>query len=557
MSKAKKPDRLKNYSLQTVDFRSLSAHVLLAILLTVFSSRLAAQHQYILIDTQTNSRFVKKDSLAAAKFLDSLSQNNYYYTKLLDVRREGNTTQIFFDKGPNYNQGYIKMSDSLARSINSAAEIYSKNIDSLKKEINKKYMSQGYSFNRVKSKFLGMKAGDPHIEISIIPETQRKIDGFVVRGYEKVPKRFIRNLEREFRGKTYGDKTLLAINSGLKNHQFVTLERPPQTLFTRDSTQIYLFLQKKRVNSFDGMVGFGNDKSEKFTFNGTLNLQFRNMFNGFESIGLYWQRNPDKGQTFDLNFDIPYMLQSNVGMNMNMNIYRQDTTFANVKMIPTVYYNLSSRQRFGLRGTFETSTVLDSLYVQGKDYSKKGIGLWYDYTEPTEVELFLHRMKIRAEADLLSTNYSKEDITSSQMRYFLFAERNISLRGNHWLNLKGETALLSSKNNLTVNELHRFGGWNSMRGFNENSLLADFYFYGNAEYRYLVNQQAFFDIFLQYGQLTNKALGVQPKLYSFGVGFNFFLPIGLMSFQISNGSEFGNQIRFGDTKIHWGILTRF
>jgi hypothetical protein len=58
------------------------------------------------------------------------------------------------------------------------------------------------------------------------------------------------------------------------------------------------------------------------------------MFNGFETINLYWQRNPDKGQTFDLQVDIPYLFKSNVGMNMKVNIYRQDSTFANVKFLP-------------------------------------------------------------------------------------------------------------------------------------------------------------------------------------------------------------------------------
>lgn len=194
---------------------------------------------------------------------------------------------------------------------------------------------------------------------------------------------------------------------------------------------------------------------------------------------------------------------------------------------------------------------------RAKITAKKGVGLYYEYAEPTEIELFLYRTRIRAEADLLSTHYSREDIKASQNRFFVYGERNFHISGNHWLNLKGETALLNSENEFTLNELLRFGGWNSMRGFNENSLFADFYYFGNAEYRYLVSNQAFFDVFFQYGQLNNKALAVKPKLYSFGLGFNFFLPIGLMSFQISNGSEFGNPIRFGNTKIHWGILTRF
>ena len=93
------------------------------------------------------------------------------------------------------------------------------------------------------------------------------------------------------------------INSQLQNHPYISLEKPPQTLFTKDSTEIYLFAQKKKSNTFDGVLGFGNDENEKFTLNGTLNVNLRNLFNGFETISLFWQRNPNRGQTFDLLTD--------------------------------------------------------------------------------------------------------------------------------------------------------------------------------------------------------------------------------------------------------------
>lgn len=517
----------------------------------------AQNKEYILIDSQTKKEFLKKDSLSATKFLDSLSENNYYFTKILAIEKEKQTTKIIFDKGKNYNEAKVKLAENIAENFKIKNEFFTKNLDSLKKSINKKFIDKGFAFSRVKTKYLGIKNGIPEVEISVNTDLKRKINGFVMKGYDKVPQRFVKNLEKEFRGKSYDEKTLFGINNALQNHPFVTLERTPQTLFTRDSTTIYLFLQKKKVNSFDGIVGFGNDKSEKFSFNGSLNLNFKNIFNGFESIALFWQRNPDKGQTFDLQTDIPYLLKSNIGANINVNIFRQDSTFANVKLRPSIYYNLNNRQKIGLRGTFETSSVIDTLFVQAKDYSKKGVGIWYNYSEPSEIELFQHKTRIRVEADLMSTNYSKENTTASQTYYLINAERNLYISGNHYLNLRGETALMSSKNNFSTNELLRFGGWNSMRGFNENSLFADFYYYGNAEYRYLVSNQAFFDLFLQYGEFKNNILALKPKLYSFGLGFNFFLPIGLMSFQISNGNEFGNEIKFGDTKIHWGILSRF
>jgi hypothetical protein len=523
-----------------------------------FSSFLFAQEaNFILTDVQTKKEFAKPDSLSAAKFLDSLVENNYYFTKVLSVETSENSTKILFDKGKNYNEAEVKLSDSLAKALKLKPVFVTKNLDSLKKNINEKLVDQGFTFSRVKSKYLGRENEIPKVEISVNYGKQRIINGFVMKGYEKVPKRFVKNLEKEYGGKKYDRKNVDAIHQSLQNHLFVALEKPPQTLFTKDSTKIFLFLQKKKANTFDGVIGFGNDEEEKFTFNGTLNVNFRNMFNGFEDINLYWQRNPDKGQTFNLQTDIPYVLKSNVGLNLNLNIYRQDSTYANVKFQPAIYYHLNNRQKIGVRGTFENSVILDSLYTQGKDYSRKGFGVWYEFVQPSENPLMLYRTRFRAETDLLSTNYSQENIKAKQTYFYAFAEHNLQLSGSHWLNFKGESALLNSDNSFTTNELLKFGGWNSMRGFNENSLYADFYYYGNAEYRYLIGEQAFFDVFLQYGQFNNKIVNAKPKLYSFGFGFNFFLPIGLMTFQISNGSEFSNQIKFADTKIHWGILSRF
>lgn len=538
--------------------QTVSLKIFLYILLLFSCVFLKAQEkEFWLIDSQTNQKVMAKDSAAAVKYLDSLTQNYYYFTEIKNVTKEGNKTQILFDKGGNYNEAQVHLSEEMVQNFKYKPDFFTKNLDSLKKEISEKYRKQGFVFNRVKSQFKGMKDEIPLVDLTVVKSAERKIDKIVLQGYEKVPKRFMKNLENEYQGKSYQEATLAKLAQSLQNHPFLILQKAPQTLFTKDSTQVFLALQKKKSNSFDGVIGFGNDKTDKFTFNGSLNLNFRNMFNSFETVNIFWQRNPDKGQTFDLQTDIPYLFKSNIGGNFKVNIFRQDSTYANVKFTPALYLHLRNNQKIGVRGTFETSSVIDSLYVQGRDYNKQGIGLWYDYTEPTEIELFQFKTRLRLEADYIATNYSKENIAANQTQYFISGERNFQISGNNYLNIKAESALLSSKNDFSVNELLRFGGWNSFRGFNEKSLFADLYYFGTAEYRYLVGSQAFFDVFGQYGEFHNKSLGLKPKIYSFGLGFNFFLPIGLMSFQISNGNEFGNPIKFGDTKIHWGILSRF
>lgn len=515
------------------------------------------QKQFILIDSQTKKQFIKKDSLSAAKFLDSLAENNYYFTKVLNVEKVDKTTKILFDKGKNFNEAKVSLPNETAEFLKSKTEIFTKNLDSLKQVINQKYTDDGFAFNRVKTQFLGFENEIPKVEISVFKGDKRLINGFVLKGYTKVPKRFVKNLEKEFVGKKYDNENLLKINSRLENHPFVLLERTPQTLFTKDSTEIYLTLQKKKSNNFDGILGFGNNDKQKISFTGSINLNLKNVFNGFESISLYWQRNQQSGQNFDLQIDIPYLFGSNVGANLNMNIYRQDSTFANVKFRPSLYYQLSAKQKIGARGNFEISSVLDDTYTSGQDFSKKGVGVFYEFTETSEEPLFVYKTKLIAELDLLSSYYQNLDKTYQQNRYFFFAERNFHLKGNHYFNIKAESAMLNSGGEVTTNELFRIGGYNSLRGFNEQSLYTDFYGFGGAEYRYLVSNQAFFDVFGQLANVRNSTLKTTSKLYSFGVGFNFILPIGLMTFQVSNGQEFGNPFKFQDTKIHWGIVSKF
>lgn len=515
------------------------------------------ESSFLLIDVQTHQKKVVKDSLSAVHFLDSLAQNSYFFTQVKEVKKKDTITEILFDKGLNYNKIKVHFSDEIQRDLNLKSTGTIQKLDSTKRKINDFYTQKGFAFNRIKTKFIGIENGIPKVKISVEKLGQRKIDKIVFKGYDRLPKRFVKNLQKEFVGKTYQSKNIENLNRNLQNHPFVFLEKVPQTLFRKDSTQVFLFLKKRKVNSFDGVIGFGNDENDKIAFNGTLNVKFKNLFNGFESINLYWQRQVDKGQTFNLEADVPYLFGSNLGTKNTLHIYRQDTIFANVKFSPELYYHLNNRQKIGVQGMFETSTVLDETYTQADDFTKNGVGITYQFEESSNVNLFLHKTLVNASVGFVQTNYDVKNTKNTQRNYYLLVEKNVPIYKNHYLNLKGEGSWIDAKNTLSYNEKLRFGGWNSMRGFNENSLLADYFFYGNAEYRYLINDSAFFDTFVQYGQLHNDILTKNLQLYSFGLGFHFHLPIGLMSLQISNGNEFSQSFDFRQTKIHWGILSRF
>lgn len=517
----------------------------------------AQQKEYWLIDSQTKSTRVVQDSLAATQVLDSLVAAGYFFTRLKQVSQDSLAVKIIYDKGKNYNQAYVQLDDSLAQAMQIEPEFFTSNLDSLKQKINAHYVAQGFTFNRVQTRYLKLKEGFPVVSLEVLPIEKRLIDGFVVKGYAKLPKRFMKNLEREFVGKAYQKKHIQKIIKTVQNHPFIGQKRTPQTLFTRDSTKVYLYLEKKKSSTFDGVIGFGNSETEKFQLNGTLNVALRNLFNGFEEIALYWQRAPSSGQTFRLQADIPYVLASNVGFKGSVDIYRQDTLYANVKLQPSLYYNFSLRQKIGVQANFEISSVLSESYLGGKDYHKNGIALWYEYTIPAEVALFIQKTRLRLAGGFMRVKYAEDQEKVNQGRYYIYIENNFHLGGRHFIQVKGESEMISARSPLIQNELLRFGGWNSMRGFNERSLLADFYAYAGGEYRYLAGEQAFFDAFVQVGTLENSFSEIKTQLYSFGIGFNYQLPFGIMSFQISNGNPFGQELRFKNTKVHWGLVARF
>ena len=175
------------------------------------------QNRFVLIDVQNQKQYLKKDSLSAVKFLDSLAEHKYYFAKVISVKKEGESTTILFDKGENYNRVFVKINPELAAELNLKPEFETQNLDSLRQKIHNKIFDQGFVFSRVKTKYLGLKNKTPEVELSIFQQDKRKINGFVVKGYEKVPKRFLKNLEKEYKGSVYGTKNLLSIQKSLQN----------------------------------------------------------------------------------------------------------------------------------------------------------------------------------------------------------------------------------------------------------------------------------------------------------------------------------------------------
>jgi len=122
--------------------------------------------------------------------------------------------------------------------------------------------------------------------------------------------------------------------------------------------------------------------------------------------------------------------------------------------------------------------------------------------------------------------------------------------------LRSDSAGIDSDNFLT-NELIRFGGIKSIRGFEENSLIASLYSVLNTEYRYQLNNNIYVHSIFDIAYFENRITKTKEKLFAFGIGFGIYTKAGLLKFNYANGKSENQKFKFSDSKIHLSLSAIF
>jgi hemolysin activation/secretion protein len=108
------------------------------------------------------------------------------------------------------------------------------------------------------------------------------------------------------------------------------------------------------------------------------------------------------------------------------------------------------------------------------------------------------------------------------------------------------------------NEVYRFGGQISLRGFNEEELYATSRSVSTLEYRFLLDRNSYLFAFYDQGWYENKATKFQTdNPFGFGLGLAFGTAIGNFSVSYALGSQQGNPLLLRDGKVHFGYIAYF
>lgn len=500
-------------------------------------------------ETATTTEKLSKIGYLDSKILKTNKVNDSSYVTIISLNRKTKYIHIYIGAdNPLFKTEKIK-NDSIIIPYNQVEGYLNQKIAEAEK--------LGFALSKIKLENIRKKNTILYADLSFRTEKKRSINSIVLNYANSNEKNFfpeshLKQLRKKYLNKTFNQEITKELYQDINNYEFVNQIKYPEILFTNDSTKIFAYIEKRKANTFDGYIGFSNDDSKKIRLNGYLDISLINTLHAGEQFSLYWKSDGNKQTTFNTKLEIPYIFKTALAVKAQLNIFKQDSTFQNTKTaIDLGYYiNYNSKIYVGYQST-ESSDIQNTNSATLSDFKNSYITSTLEYKKNNHSNDLFPR---KSYANLLfgygkrSTNNSLETTeTTNQFYTNLNLSYNFELNKKNFVYINPQILYLKS-NNYIVNELFRFGGLNSIRGFSENSLQGNIANLFITEYRYLLSSNLYIHTILDYGiyqdQTSIKNNKKFNSLISAGVGLGLLTKNGLLKIIIANGSTNDAEIKF-------------
>lgn len=423
--------------------------------------------------------------------------------------------------------------------------------------LNSKVSENGLPFVSFQLKNIIKRSGNNlQGELIVSAINNRVVNNIIIKGYEKFPISYLKRYLKIKRNQSFNLTDIKQKTAGLNKLPFAKQIKDPEILFTKDSTKLYLYIEKSKSNTFDGFLGFGNNEStNKIKFNGYLNLNLINNLNFGETFNLIYKSDENEQRTFKVNTNLPYVFKSPIGVNLNLDIFKKDSTYTIVNQSAKLFYQLNRKNKIYSGITLTNSSNLknndDSLI---KDYNSTFITTSFEHTNITDDYLFPMQSYFQIQAGIGKRELDNTNENQTSLNFKSFKIFNLNKKNSIYINLNGETLF---SDNYFENELKRFGGINSIRGFEENSLFASLYSVINSEYRYLLNNNIYAHTIIDAAYYEDDINKTKEKLFGFGFGIGISTKAGLFKLNYANGLTENQPFKLNNSKIHISLNAIF
>ncbi len=501
---------------------------------------------------------LKKEGWLHVKTLSEERRNDTVFVRQFDLGTRAKWLHIYIGRNTDLKKLIYKSepNDTIRIPFNKAVEFLERILSQLEQK--------GFGLAKVRLTDIDNKGRSVYAVLDIDIGNPRVVNDIVIKGYDKFPEGHKRSMLRTYRNKTFSQANLKKIHDDFARFRFVTQTKYPEILLTKDTTKVYVYLEKAKANRFDGFLGFSNEEDEeggsKSRLNGYLDLLLVNFLNSGEEFSLFWKSDGKEQKTFNVAVELPYIFKSRLGLRASLNIFRQDSTFQNTKTAIGLGYlfNYNTRLYLGYEAT-ESSDILNSNNSSISDFKSNFATGEFNFTSFREEDfLFPEQTSIALRAGA----GSRKSKLQENGQFFAGADvmQNFYLNPKNVINLRSRNYYLQSGSYL-VSELYRFGGINSVRGFNENSLQANIAATLLSEYRYILASGIYAHSIIDYGwyrdETRDERIGKNGSLLGLGFGFGLLTKNGMFNIVYANGSTDEQAIKLRNSIVHISFKAAF
>ncbi|WP_139001937.1 POTRA domain-containing protein [Hyunsoonleella aestuarii] len=533
---------------------------------TDFETKIIDSLNYLKFHKDYNSIEFEIDSIQSALFkkgfienkLETLKQiNDSIFGAEIHLKSKYYTIYIYHNKG--------QVDDETIQMISSQVfdDYFVLNFSEVENAlnfINSKISEKGFPFSKLKLSHIKIRdSSNLEAQLTVDSEAQKRmINNIIIKGYEKFPKSYLRYFLKIKPNETFDLAEIKKKSERLQNLRFANQIKPPEVLFTEDSTNLYLYIKKTKSNNFDGFLGFGtNDETNNLEFDGYLNLNLTNNLNYGESFRLIYKSDENDQKTFNANLSMPYLFKSPFGIDLSLQIFKRDSSFTTTNQIGKLHYQISSKSKIytGLNSSTSNNLLSNNNSQLISDYDATYYSLAYEFLSQQPNNLLF---PVKA-ALFLETSFGKRKTTNTsekQTQLFIDAFKiiNLNIRNSLYFRINGSSM---DSDSYFENELVRFGGINSIRGFEENSLYASLFALINTEYRFQISNSIYIHTITDVAYFENQITKIKEKLFGYGFGFGLLTKAGILKFNYANGKTENQKFKLSNSKVHVSLIANF
>jgi outer membrane protein assembly factor BamA len=522
-----------------------------------------------------------KDSLSVVNYLNGMRQlaiKRGFLTASLDsIRYTDKHWAVDLYVGEKFGQATLKVKQEDILFLRKNAGLKEKalanipfrpaEIARVMSEIQNSALSNGYPFATVALKNCTFNGNSLFADLVIQKGSFYTFTELHIKGDSSVSEVFISSLIGIKEGDPYDESFLRDITRKIGQVSFLKEIKPHELLFTEKGVELFLYLRSNPVSAVNGAIGLQpNTETGRMGVVGELNLKLLNTLKHGELMNLNWRSIRPQTQSLMAKLNYPFLFKTPFGIDGQFQLYKRDTTFLELRStvgiqyfmrggnyLKAFYQNFSSNtlngstnnSEFNNLSTIRTNAYGLSLFRRQVDYipnPSKGWGLH------TEVAIGSRRSK---------QNDTVPELRSTTYRMMVQTEFYIPLAKRHVMRLSG-TGEFYYAPVIYQNELFRFGGLNSLRGFNEEELFASGRAIGTIEYRFLLDQNSHLFAFFDQAIYENSSTAyLKDYPFGFGTGLSFGTDLGIFSISYALGKQQGNPILMRNGKIHFGYIAYF